>query len=290
MDPTKAEAGAGGEGAHGVTHDSRTRTGTLDADFATTLRSMREHRGWNRRELATELAYDRTYVSHVEGGTRRPSRTFAERADAVLGAGGELLAKWERHRRGDGAGGLLTSAPRLQLLDSHADVQAALWSIVDEASRILVCAGSRSRDASYLRLIEDRLAADPGLAYYRILFGPPWHTELRDHLLRVLAIRDPAATAQGAGKSVFLGLFDDDDVEPERFICANEHRALLPQLSLNGLSWYDTALVVNDPLAASKWAARMQEAYRAGRAIETEHGILDLSVLKERDRDRPVPA
>lgn len=283
--------GSQGESAHAVMHESRTLPDESGADFAATLQTLRERRGWSKTDLANALHYSRPYVSHVENRTSRPSRLLAERADQVLDAGGRLLAKWERERFGETPEVTATSAvPEMQLLDSNADVEAALWSVVDEANRFLVCSGSRSRDERYLRLIEDRLRADPDLTYHRILFGPPWRVELRDHLLRVLEIRDPSMTAQGAGKSVFLALFDDLSCEPERFICANEHRAVLPQMSLNGLSWYDTAFVVNDPKRASGWRATMQEAYRAGRPIETRDAVLSLPIVKDESDDRAVPA
>jgi hypothetical protein len=166
-----------------------------------------------------------------------------------------------------------------------------LRTIVEEANRFIVCAGSRSRDEDYLMLIEDKLQANPAVVYYRILFGPPHFHALHEHLLRVLQIRDPQSTArEGAGKSVFISLFDDHDCEPEHFLCGNERCALLPQLSLRGLSWYDTAFLVNDVHLALMWASRMQEAYHHGHPVETREDVLNLPILKGDRDDRPLTA
>lgn len=290
MTNTKADVKAESESAHPVTHQARTPSEGLGADFATTLRAMRKRRRLSQLNLATEIHFNRTQVTHVETGGRRPSFTFAERADKALGAEGQLIDLWTKQWAGEEGPASTGAEPTEQLLDSNDDVQSALWTVVDEASRFIVCSGSRSRDEAYLRLIEDRLRAEPGLSYCRLLFGPPHHSVLRDHLLRVLEIRDPRRTAHGAGKSIFLGMFDDLTEEPERFVCANEHRAVLPLLSLNGLALYDTALVVNDPGRAEKWASRLREAYHAGRRIETAQAIRALPILKDEIRDDAVPA
>lgn len=290
MTATKAEIKREGESGHASTHDTRTPPDLADAGFADTLQALRKERGWTVQALAERMHYSRPYVSKVQSGTDPvpKSDAFARRADDVLGAGGVLIAAWRRHWRWEGSAAPQPDRLGPQLVESYDDVQAALWSVVDEASRFLVCAGSRSRDEAYLRLIEDRLRAEPELSYCRLLFGPPHHAVLRDHLLRVIEIRDPRRTAQGAGKSIFIGLHDDITTEPERFVCANEHRAVLPQLSLNGLSLYDTAFVVNDPERAEKWASRLREAYYAGRRIETAADIRALPILKGDDRDGAV--
>jgi transcriptional regulator with XRE-family HTH domain len=289
MGPTQPETEDRGESAHAITHETRTRPDADAADFAATMRVLRERKGWTKTHLADVMNFSRPYVSHVENRTGRGSRQLAEQLDRVLDAGGQLLAKWERENR-TGTSTAVRPAPEMQLLDTYADVEAALWSVVDEATRFLVCSGSRSRDERYLRLIEDRLAADPGLTYHRILFGPPWRVELRDHLLRVLDIRDPSMTSRGAGKSVFIALFDDLTLEPERFICANEQRAVLPQMSVNGLSRYDTAFVMNDPERAAGWRGTMREAYQRGRPVETAEAIRALPILMGDDRDCPDAA
>jgi transcriptional regulator with XRE-family HTH domain len=287
MTATKAEIKREGESGHASTHDTRTLADLAACGFAETLRALREDRRWTVTTLAAEMNYSRPYVSKIESGTDPVPRSpmFARRADEALRARGRLVAAWERHWRNEGERPTQPPRPAIELVDSYDDVQAELWSIVDEASRFLVCAGSRSRDEAYLRLIEDRLRAEPGLSYHRILFGPPKHAVLRDHLLRVLEIRDPGTRHCGAGKSLFMAMFDDDETEPERFVCANEHRAVTIQLSLHGLGRYDTAFVVNDPMRAEQWKASLQEAYRAaegaGHLVETESAIRALPVLAE---------
>jgi len=55
----------------------------------------------------------------------------------------------------------------------------------------LAIAGSRSRDVVYPKAIENMLAARPELVHYRVLFGPPRHADLIEHLRRRLEMRDP---------------------------------------------------------------------------------------------------
>ena len=64
-------------------------------EFAQELRSWRERRGLSRQALADRMAYDRTYVSHIEGCNLAPSEDFTRRADESLDAGGALWRQWE---------------------------------------------------------------------------------------------------------------------------------------------------------------------------------------------------
>ncbi|WP_330186055.1 peptide deformylase (plasmid) [Nocardia sp. NBC_01503] len=64
---------------------------TLNA-FAQELRRWRDVRGLSRVVLARRLGYSRPYVSKVLSGTENPSAEFAERAEAMLQAGGALRA------------------------------------------------------------------------------------------------------------------------------------------------------------------------------------------------------
>ena len=66
-----------------------------------------------------------------------------------------------------------------------------------EAREYLVVTGSRSRGLPYLQQIEEVLRERPRLVHYRVLFGPPHHRLLMDHLLRLLELRDPNSREQG---------------------------------------------------------------------------------------------
>jgi hypothetical protein len=66
-----------------------------------------------------------------------------------------------------------------------------MTEVVHDARQYLAVVGSRSRDAVYLQAIETVLAERPELVHYWVLFGPPRHQVLKDHLLRLITIRDP---------------------------------------------------------------------------------------------------
>src|SRR2546430_6815993 len=62
--------------------------------FAAELARWRLERGLSKKQLAGEMGFDPSYVSHVEGRRHRPTEDFARRAEAVLQADGEI---WHRY-------------------------------------------------------------------------------------------------------------------------------------------------------------------------------------------------
>ncbi|MFJ8581608.1 peptide deformylase [Micromonospora sp. NPDC093277] len=66
--------------------------------FAAELARHRTSRGLSKKQLATLMGFDPSYVSHVEGRRHRPTEDFARRAEAVLEAGGAI---WHRFREYD---------------------------------------------------------------------------------------------------------------------------------------------------------------------------------------------
>ena len=58
--------------------------------FIGELKYWRDVRGFSQSALAKEVGYTPSYVSKVESGHQRPSRSFADHADGVLHAGGAL--------------------------------------------------------------------------------------------------------------------------------------------------------------------------------------------------------
>jgi peptide deformylase len=76
--------------------------------FADELKEWRLSRGLTKKQLAAEMGFDPSYVSHVEARRHRPTEDFARRADTVLGAGGAIL---QRYREYDEARHGLRPAP-----------------------------------------------------------------------------------------------------------------------------------------------------------------------------------
>ncbi|MDG4822023.1 peptide deformylase [Asanoa sp. WMMD1127] len=73
--------------------------------FAAELSRWRVERGLTKKQLATQMGFDPSYVSHVEGRRHRPTEDFARRAEAVLSAGGAIWLRFQdyddlRHSRG----------------------------------------------------------------------------------------------------------------------------------------------------------------------------------------------
>ena len=60
--------------------------------FAGQVTAHREQRNWSRAQLASRMVYDASYVSHVENGTKVPSRAFAEKADDAFDLPGTFVA------------------------------------------------------------------------------------------------------------------------------------------------------------------------------------------------------
>ena len=62
----------------------------------------------SKKQLAAEMGFDPSYVSHVEARRHRPTEDFARRAEAVLQAGGVI---WQRFREYDEARQARVRAP-----------------------------------------------------------------------------------------------------------------------------------------------------------------------------------
>ena len=76
--------------------------------FVTELLRRRMIAGLSQGDLGALMGYDRTYVNKVERGSVEPTAPFARKADATLGACGELLRCWEAFdeaRRGQPSSG-----------------------------------------------------------------------------------------------------------------------------------------------------------------------------------------
>jgi peptide deformylase len=64
-------------------------------DFVSEFARWRLERGMSKKQLAAEMGFDPSYLSHVEAHRHRPTEDFARRAEAVLQAGGAI---WRRYR------------------------------------------------------------------------------------------------------------------------------------------------------------------------------------------------
>jgi transcriptional regulator with XRE-family HTH domain len=165
-----------------------------------------------------------------------------------------------------------------RLLVGHHDLRAAMIEVVRDAQEYLAVLGSRSRDAVYLQAIETVLAERPELVHYRVLFGPPRHQVLKDHLLRLITIRDPHDRSLGV-KTLHIGLVDDDPGTPERFFCASESTAVVPIPSLTTSEAFDSGVWFETGVA-ERLIDHARQCYAAARRVETEQALSDLPTVR----------
>ena len=150
--------------------------------------------------------------------------------------------------------------------------------IVKEAKEGIYSTGSRSRDTVYLNAIESHLAENEMIIYYRVLYGNPHHQGLKTHLEKVLDIRAPKKRPQGI-KTIFIGLYDNYTVEPEKFVCANESMALVVLPSFKKIGNYDAAIVFYDKDIAEKLCGYVRNLYTCSRVIEDKKSIKALNLV-----------
>lgn len=169
--------------------------------------------------------------------------------------------------------------PALKLLTTAQEIIAANINIVTSARRILACIGSRSRDESYLREIENALKTRPELIHYRVLSLPPFKKVFQDHLLKLLNIRNPANRSQGY-KTTHIGIFDNLTKQPETLLCANESSVLIVLPSMQGINEYNTALLIEDADTTQKFLHLTKSLYHGSINLETSDAILKMGLVK----------
>ncbi|WP_211267256.1 helix-turn-helix transcriptional regulator [Nonomuraea candida] len=210
--------------------------------------------GWELGRHTTSIGHRKT-LCEIYGCT--PQELFAFQDDQVSAqAGARLLAGFD-------------------------ELQQAMLATVKGARRCLVVTGSRSRDPAYLEATEAVLAERPGLVYYRVLFGPPHHRLLQEHLLRLLRLRDPRDRGRGV-KTLHLGLVEDTAAMPERWFCASERMAVVPIPSLTSHEAFDSGVVLGSE-PATRLLDHGRQVYAAARRVETAEELSALGVrLPER--------
>jgi hypothetical protein len=69
--------------------------------------------------------------------------------------------------------------------------------------------------------------------------------------------------------------------EPERFLCANEHEAVIVLPSLNGVERYDTALKLDGVEFGMAYVRLVQELYAGAQPVETHEDVAALALVRE---------
>ncbi|MDR0307061.1 MAG: hypothetical protein LBI42_09535 [Chitinispirillales bacterium] len=153
--------------------------------------------------------------------------------------------------------------------------------IVDEAEECIYATGSRSRDAIYLKTIENKISLNGEIVYYRVLYGNPYHQALKKHLEEVLDIRDPNKRPHGA-KTTYLGIYSQFNDEPEKFVCANEKQALVVLPSFKGAGNYDTAIVFTEKEIVDKLCNYVRTLYVGSTKLENIEAVKNLNIISEK--------
>lgn len=208
--------------------------------------------GWERNVHVTSIKYR----ALLAGYYNQPSEVLFAHQDQQLTAASET--------------------PRL--LVGHHDLHDAMTDVVRNARQYLAVLGSRSRDAAYLDTIETALAQQPELVHYRVLFGPPRHAVLTDHLHRLLRLRDPHDRTLGV-KTLSLGVIDDDPGAPERFFCASELAAVVPIPSLTSSEAFDSGVLFGSAVA-ERLIDHARQCYAGSRKVETPQALADLPTMR----------
>jgi hypothetical protein len=117
------------------------------------------------------------------------------------------------------------------------------------------------------------------LVHWRVLVGPPHRQVLKDHLVRLLDLRDPADRTYGM-QTLHLGMMEDQIREPERFFVASESQAVVTIPSLTAASNFDTGILLAHPLQARALVEHTKQLYAGSAKLETLTAIEALPVLR----------
>jgi hypothetical protein len=223
----------------------------------------------------TQRRYDfaarhRKHPDTVENHENRTIHELALRIQVLATQPGEGEAAADGRSGGD-------DRSDISLIRSNDNLVSALLDVVESAEHCLVAVGSRSRDPKYLEAIEQQVERT-GIAHYRVLCGPPHWSVLKDHLVRLLAIK--AAHPIEGNRRMFIGILSDFSREPERFLCANERRAVIVLPSLNGVERYDTALKLEGIEFGMAYVRLVQELYAGAHPIETDEDVAALTLVQ----------
>ncbi|WP_171163632.1 XRE family transcriptional regulator [Streptomyces sp. I05A-00742] len=224
--------------------------------------------------VITGLAADASLLSAFESGRRRTGKRnraglcelYRERSEVLFAhQDGAVTSVLERSG----------TAQVVKLLTRWTDLIEAMIEVASGAREQLVVTGSRSREGAYLAAIEAAVAEHADLVHYRVLYGPPRHRALTDHLVRLLELRDPAARRNG-GKTLRIGMVEQSEAL-ERFFVASETAAVAPLPSFHGAEGFDCGVLLGRE-AAVGLVHHGREACASARPVETIEAVRALSV------------
>ncbi|MFE9328763.1 hypothetical protein ACIHDR_47870 [Nocardia sp. NPDC052278] len=108
-----------------------------------------------------------------------------------------------------------------------------------------------------------------------MLFGPPRHRLLTNHLLRLIELRDPRDRSLGL-KTLHISVIEAD--VPERFFCASESAAVAPIPSLTSAEAFDSGILLGAG-GGTRLIDHARQLYAGGRRVESTEQLQALSGL-----------
>ncbi|MYV68253.1 XRE family transcriptional regulator [Streptomyces sp. SID2131] len=219
-------------------------------------------------------ATDTSSLSAWETGRRRTGLRNRRGLCMLYGRPAEFLFAHQ-----DDHAGVQAALHQVQgtLLSRWADLVEAMTSVVTGAREHLVVTGSRSREKGYLAAIETAVAQNPDLVHTRVLYGPPSHPELVEHLVRLLELRDPSVRSRGV-RTLNIGIVDRGRTL-ERFFVASERAAVVPLPSLHSADGFDCGIFLEGD-AAVGLVHHGREACAAARLLGTMDDVRELPVRR----------
>lgn len=192
-------------------------------------------------------------------------RGLEDRFRAILA--GELHSYELEHRLASQSS-LPPGTVPVRVVRTSAELRRQLERLVDEARECLLCLGSRSREAGYLDHIAAKLTHEASVAHYRVLWGEPHHDVMIPHLFRLLSLQSLRESQDNAAK-IRIGLFRDWKLEPERFIVANEHEALMV-LAPQQVGTFDSAVIFRNDDTVARAKDYVTDLYNCSQRVTLE--------------------
>ena len=182
--------------------------------FSAGLTRWRERRGLSKKNLAAQMGFSASYLSHVEAGRMNASEQFARKAEEALDAGGELAAAWRRDN-GSASGTGMPFPGGLVVEDDHAELSYDGAFFRASQRRLLRNAGPEPVTRYLMRISVDRYPGQPerSNALYRA---------------RPLTWDEVGLTASCDGEPMTWKVKADRDAFKEAWLCFENHRGRFP--------------------------------------------------------------
>lgn len=182
--------------------------------FSAGLTRWRERRGLSKKNLAAQMGFSASYLSHVEAGRMNASEQFARRADEALDAGGELAAAWRRDNSSASGTGMPFPGG-LVVEDDHAELSYDGAFFRASQRRLLRNAGPEPVTRYLMRIGVDRYPGQPerSNALYRA---------------RPLTWDEVGLTASCDGEPMTWKVKADRDAFKEAWLCFENDRGRFP--------------------------------------------------------------